>query len=69
MERRGLTLDAVEEVVTSQQPFRYFHSGVWKTGYYDTASRVFVGTIDDMVTTDISAASPRYIQNLQAAQP
>lgn len=67
--QRGLTLDAVEGVVTNQQPFRYFHNGVWKTGYYDPASRVFVGTVDDTVTTVINNATPKYIQNLQAAQP
>jgi hypothetical protein len=64
-----LTLDAVEGVVTNQQPFRYFHNGVWKTGYYDSSSRVFVGTVDDTVTTVINNATPKYIQNLQAAQP
>jgi hypothetical protein len=67
--QRGLTLDAVESVVTHQQSFRYFHEGAWKTGYYDPISRVFVGTADNMVTTVINNATPKYIQNLQELQP
>ena len=67
--QRGLTLDAVEGVVTQQQPFRYFHEGVWKIGYYDPTSRIFVGTVDDTLSTVINNATPKYIRNLQVVQP
>ena len=67
--QRGLTLDAVENVVTNQKGFQYFHEGVWKTGYYEPASKTFVGTVNDMVTTVLNNATPSYIKNLQAATP
>ena len=69
MTQRGLSLDVVENVVTTQTPFRYFHEGAWKTGYYDAAGRVFVGVVNNAVTTVIRNASPNYIRNLQAIRP
>jgi hypothetical protein len=56
-------------VVNSAQPFRYFHDGSWKTGYYDPASGVFVGVAENTITTVINNAKPQYIENLKAAQP
>jgi len=67
--QRNLTVDQVEGVVNSAQPFRYFHGGSWKTGYYDPASRVFVGRAGNTITTVINNAKPQYIENLKAAQP
>jgi hypothetical protein len=66
---RGLTLDLVEDVVTNQRSFHYFHESVWKIGYYDPERRIFVGTVENKITTVINNASQKYIQNLQAAQP
>lgn len=67
--QRNLTVDQVEGVVNSAQPFRYFHGGAWKTGYYDPASRVFVGRGGNTITTVINNAKPQYIENPKAAQP
>src|SRR4030067_645831 len=67
--QRGLSLDIVENVVTKQKAFQYFHEGVWKTGYYDAASRVFVGTVNNTVRTVIGGASANYIRNLQGVRP
>jgi RHS repeat-associated protein len=64
---RHVSIDAIERTVASQQPFPYFHNGVWKTGYYDAVNRIFVGTVDNVVTTVIGGASPRYIANLKGA--
>lgn len=66
--QRGISIDAAEATL-QQQPFRYFHADVWKTGYYDPASRVFLGAVDGRVTTVIGNATPKYIANLQAVVP
>lgn len=50
--------------------FDYFHAGVTKTGYYDAANNLFVGTVDDVVTTVFHpSAGQGYIDNLLAAGP
>ncbi len=67
--QRGVSLDAVENVITNQEPFQYFHEGIWKTGYYDAASEIFVGIVDNIVTTVIEGASQNYINNLQSVEP
>jgi hypothetical protein len=68
MTQRGVSIDAVENTL-SQPSFQYFHEGVWKTGYYDPASRIFVGSVDGNVTTVINDVGPNYIKNLLAATP
>jgi hypothetical protein len=67
--QRGLTVDKVEAVVNDSQPFRYYHAGTWKTGYYDPGSRVFVGSSNGTITTVINDASSNYVNNLRAARP
>jgi len=67
--QRGLTLDKVEGLIQHATPFRYFHGGRWKTGYFDPQTRVFVGTVDGIVTTVIDNAKPNYIKNLRSARP
>ena len=68
MTQRGISIDAAESTL-GQPSFQYFHQGVWKTGYYDPSSRIFIGTVDGRLTTVINNASPNYIANLQAATP
>lgn len=58
MTERGISLNAVDDAL-AMQPFNYFHDGVWKIGYYDSASRV----------TTVIRTGPNYISNLQAATP
>lgn len=60
MAERGVSIDAVQSSL-SQQPFRYLHQDVWKTGYYDPTSRLFLGTVGGRVTTVITSATPTYI--------
>lgn len=68
MTQRGISIDAVESTL-SQPSFDYFHQGVWKVGYYDPVSRVFVGSVNGVVTTVIDNVSQNYINNLLAAAP
>jgi len=68
MTQRGISIDAAESTL-GQPSFQYFHQGVWKTGYYDPSSRIFIGTVDGRLTTVINNATPNYIANLQAATP
>ena len=68
MTQRGVSIDAAEATL-AQRPFQYFHQNAWKTGYYDPASRIFLGSVNGRVTTVISRATPNYIENLKAAVP
>ena len=38
-------------------------------GYYDPIGRVFVGRVEDIITTVITNAKPQYIENLKAVKP
>lgn len=67
MSQRGIHVDIVDDVVSSQRGFEYFHDGVWKTGYYDPNRAVFVGTYGDQVTTVIGDVTENYIHNLLKA--
>ncbi|MGH2750230.1 MAG: RHS repeat-associated core domain-containing protein [Actinomycetota bacterium] len=70
MTSRGVGLDEVQNVLGSSSPFRYYHENVWKTGYYDAASNIFVGTYQGAARTVIVPKSGYgYIQNLMKAQP
>jgi hypothetical protein len=53
----------------ASKSFEYFHDGVWKTGFHDPLSRLFIGTANGDITTVIGNASRNYIKNLMAAQP
>ena len=66
--QRGISIDAAEATL-KQQPFRYFHNGTWKNGYYDPGSNIFLGSVDGRVTTVINNVKPGYIDNLKAAGP
>jgi hypothetical protein len=68
MTQRGISIDAAETTL-ARTPFPYFHSGVWKSGYYDPTSRIFLGTVGGRVTTVINGAKPGYIENLKAVVP
>lgn len=68
MTERGVSISALEKTL-GQTPFRYFHEGAWKTGFYDPISRIFAGSINGELTTVIRGASQRYIDNLMRAAP
>jgi RHS repeat-associated protein len=67
---RGVSLDQASTLLgDSSKSFPYFHDDVWKLGFYNPSSRLFIGTVDGDVTTVIGKASQNYINNLMAAQP
>lgn len=65
---RGISSQVVQKVLGSR-PFQYFHEGVWKTGYYDAGSQVFLGRVGNVVTTVINNVKPQYIENLKKVKP
>lgn len=60
--------DIIRRVLQSQS-FRYFHEGVWKTGYYNEKLGVFLGKVGNTVTTVINNVKPQYIENLKRLKP
>jgi RHS repeat-associated protein len=69
MTERGISLDQARGLLESGNSFQYFHDGVWKTGFYDPASKLFIGSANGTVVTVIRGASQNYINNLLAAHP
>jgi hypothetical protein len=67
MTQRGISIGALDDAL-AQQPFQYWHEGVWKTGYYNPTTKVFAGTVNGQVTTVIKTG-PNYVNNLKAATP
>lgn len=65
MLQRGVTLEEVDLVLRSQMAFEYRHEGIDKVGYYDVERRLFVGTIDGLVTTVINGISQDYVDRLR----
>lgn len=65
---RSISLREVEDA-TTMTPFPYYHDGLWKVGYYDPGSNLFVGTIDNVVATVIRPRNGNYLKNLKAARP
>ena len=71
LSQRNVGIHALDDLVSSSEGFPYWHDGLWKTGYYDPATRLFAGTAEGRVTTVIqgSRVNANYINNLQAARP
>lgn len=69
MLQRGVNMSLVEHILDTQEPFRYYHQGRWKQGYYDPDSRLFIATADRVVITVITDASPRYVARLKRSRP
>ena len=67
MVQRNVDVGTVNRVMNLSKPFSYFHDGVMKNGYYDEASRVFVGQIQSsgLVKTVITNVTPNYVENLK----
>lgn len=62
---RDISQEQVIEILHSIRPFKYFHEGRWKNGYYDPASRIFIGVWRETIMTVIDNVSPQYIANLK----
>ncbi len=69
MAQRGVTLEQVQATINNSESFQYFHQGVWKIGYYDPISRIFVAEVDGTIITVITNVKPQYIENLQSVIP
>ena len=69
MRQRGLRTEEVYSVIQRTKPFRYFHEGVWKTGYYDPVTRIFVGQVGDTITTVMARVNARYIESIKGEMP
>jgi len=57
----------VQSIIQNIQPFEYFHEGIWKSGYYDPISKIFVARVDKLVRTVIANVKPQYVENLKRA--
>ena len=68
MAQRNINVQQLEATL-AKEPFPYFHEGVWKTGYYDPATKLFAGSVRGEITTVINNATPQYIRNLMRARP
>jgi hypothetical protein len=68
MAQRGVSIDLLESTL-AQTPFRYFHEGIWKTGYYDPHARIFAATDGSKVATVVNNVTPNYIRNLVGLGP
>lgn len=64
-----LSLGAVERVISTQTRFQFPLGGVPKTGFYDSASHLFVGSAGDTITTVIPDATPNHVDKLNRAVP
>ena len=69
MAERGVSRERVERLVGATRPFRYFHQGQWKLGYFDPASGLFVATAGGVVITVFTDATPKYVERLKRAKP
>ncbi len=67
MAERGISIDQLQNALLNNEPFKYFHDGQWKLGYYDEISKVFVAVLMETRTilTVINNTSPNYIENLK----
>jgi hypothetical protein len=68
MEQRGITA-AMVDAAMSREGFAYYHKGMWKVGFYDPNTGVFVGTTGRTILTVIDDLNPNYIRNLKEARP
>lgn len=66
---RGVTQEDVANLIYQGNPFRYFHDGRWKLGYYDAARQLLIGMVHDEVTTVIVDVTPEYVDRLRTRRP
>jgi hypothetical protein len=69
MAQRGITTKDVQKTLSAVEPFNYYHDGVWKNGYYDPTSQLFIGEAGGKITTVINEATQTYIDNLKGMKP
>jgi RHS repeat-associated protein len=61
-----VTVIQVEAITGSVQPFRYYHQGQWKLGYYDKSANVFVAVAeaDGVILTVMASPGAEYLMGL-----
>lgn len=69
MRRRNVSPQDVESVIKGTKPFDYFHEGVWKKGYYDPSSSLFIATYGREIKTVINNATENYVHKLRLKRP
>ena len=67
MNERGISIDQLRNTIEKGESFNYFHEGSNKLGYYDTNSKIFVGSYNNEITTIIQNANSNYINNLKSS--
>ena len=68
MAQRGISETDIKATM-QQEPFKYYHEGEWKTGYYHPETKVFVGQSAEGRITTVMKARPNYIENLKRLEP
>ncbi|WP_052848920.1 ricin-type beta-trefoil lectin domain protein [Streptomyces avicenniae] len=64
LSQRGVSPEEAERVL-GNQPFSYLHDDQWKTGYYDSGSKIFIAkTIDGNINTVMTNVDRAYINRL-----
>jgi len=61
---RGISVEQVERLVNSTEPFSYKQKVVQRVGYYDEASRIFVAAVGDDIITAFYTR-PSYVEGLR----
>ncbi|MEO8025493.1 MAG: DUF2283 domain-containing protein [Bryobacteraceae bacterium] len=66
MLQRGVTLEEVDIAMKTASVFEYRHDGITKVGYYAEERKLFVGTVDGLVTTVMTGIGPEYVEKERA---
>ena len=66
---RNITQKQIINMIKTIKPFKYYHEGAWKLGYYDAKTGVLIGRRGDTITTVIDNVKLNYINNLKEAKP
>jgi hypothetical protein len=67
MAERQISLTQVQQTINSGNSFQYYHEGIWKTGFYDPITKIFVGMTEKVTT--VMYTNPGYIENLKNLTP
>jgi RHS repeat-associated protein len=65
----NISLGQAQNILRAVKPFKYFHQGEWKLGYFDESAGIFIGKAGNTITTVIGEVTKNYIKNLMKAKP
>jgi len=71
MQERNISAEQVKNIMDNNESFNYFHDNKWKTGYYDSNNKIFIGQGQDTgkITTVIDNVKQSYVDKLKAIKP